>query len=277
MKRPAWIIIALLVLVSAILLLRNNRTESSGFCLPLPDLNNFMMPKPTISLPYPAPPAPEAWSKLPPADRLANIHSRVKPLLVEEMRKQGFRLGAPTFLRGFKEDRELELWLQTSQGWERFRNYPIAALSGSLGPKLSEGDGQTPEGFYAVNSSLMNANSKYHLAMNIGYPNTWDIQHQRTGSYIMIHGGNVSIGCLAMTDPVIEELYLIVEAALAAGQSEVPVHLFPARMTNERMKAAESEAAVSFWKELQPVYEAFEATHLPPAVTVVGGVYRVQK
>ena len=277
MKRPTWIIIGLLVLVSAILLLRNTRPGGSSFCLPQPDLMNFMMPKPTISLPYPAPPAPEVWSKLPPADRLANIHSRVKPLLVEEMRKQGFKPGAAAFLRGFKEERELELWLQTTQGWERFRNYPVAALSGRLGPKLREGDGQTPEGFYAVKPSRMNANSKYHLAMNIGYPNAWDIQHQRTGSYIMIHGSNVSIGCLAMTDPVIEELYLIVDAALAAGQPEVPVHLFPARMTNERMKAAESEPDVSFWKELQPVYDAFEATHQPPAVMVVGGVYRVQK
>ncbi len=258
MKRTTRIMLGgLMALASAFWFSNLPKTGSGEFCLPLPDLTEFMMSKPDFTLPYPAPPTPEVWTKLPPIDRLADIHARVLPLLAEELKKQGFSLGSQAFMRGFKESRELELWLKTAQGWERFRTYPIAALSGKLGPKLREGDGQTPEGPYSVKASAMNPGSSYHLSMNIGYPNARDLQQGRTGSFIMIHGRDVSIGCLAMTDPVIEEIYLIVEAALAAGQAEVPVHLLPFRMTNERMKAAEGQPDYTFWQELQARRDGF--------------------
>lgn len=258
MKRAAWIMLGgLIALASAAWFWRLPKIGIGDFCLPLPDLSEFMMSKPDFTLPYPAPPPPANWSKLPPAERLADIHSRVQPLLMEELKKLGFSLGTQAFMCGFKESRELELWLKTAQEWKLFRTYPIAALSGQLGPKLREGDGQTPEGFYSVKASAMNPGSSYHLSMNIGYPNAWDVKQQRTGSFIMIHGRDVSIGCLAMTDPVIEEIYLIVEAALTAGQTEVPVHLFPFRMTDERMKAAEGQPDYAFWQELQARRDGF--------------------
>ena len=72
----------------------------------------------------------------------------------------------------------------------------------------------------------------------------------------MIHGSNVSIGCLAMTDPVIEEIYLIVEAALAASQTKVPVQLFPFRMTSERLATAQNHPDYSFWLELKKLHDA---------------------
>jgi len=211
-------------------------------------------------------------------DRLESVRERVQPALKQALEGRGLRLGAAVFLRAFKESSELELWVEKDKGkpWELFHTWQIAAWSGQLGPKLREGDGQTPEGFYEVKNGQLNPRSTFHLSFNIGYPNGYDRHHGRTGSLIMVHGSNVSIGCLAMTDPVIEQLYLLVEAALAGGQQRVPVHLFPFRMTAERMAEAETEAGewLDFWRaELQPIYKAFEETQVPPVVTIKEGRY----
>jgi len=209
-------------------------------------------------------------------DRLESVRERVQPALKKELEGKELRLGNAVFLRAFKESSELELWIQRAEEkpWELFQTWRIAAWSGKLGPKLREGDYQAPEGFYAVRSHQLNPRSSFHLSFNISYPNAYDQQHGRTGSLIMVHGSNVSIGCLAMTDPVIEKIYLLVEAALAGGQAEVPVHVFPFRMTAERLAKAEDEEWIDFWRdELHPVYEAFEGSQVPPQVEVTKGRY----
>jgi murein L,D-transpeptidase YafK len=110
--------------------------------------------------------------------------------------------------------------------------------------------------------------SRYHLAFNIGFPNEFDKANARTGSFIMIHGSNVSIGCLAMTNAKIEEIYTICQAAHEGGQAYFRVHIFPFRMTDKRMeKAAESEH-LPFWKNLKTGYDLFEKNKIPPNVTV---------
>ena len=93
----------------------------------------------------------------------------------------------------------------------------------------------------------------------------------------MIHGKDVSIGCFAMTDPIIEELYLVVDAALHAGQKQVPVHCYPFRMTAERLARAHSENSpwAGFWDELNASWLAFERSHRPPSWSVKGGRYAV--
>lgn len=256
MKKGLFFIVALVILFS----ITQWRYQHAGWinpdiCLPIPHLHHLMNRSPGTALPYPAPPDADTWSKMSAEKRLQDIHQRVRPLLMTELEQRGLKLGAKTLLRGFKESHELELWLQHPQGWQLFRTYSIAALSGKLGPKLKEGDGQTPEGLYGITTALMNPASKYHLAMNIGYPNAEDQKLGRTGSFIMIHGSNVSIGCLAMTDPVIEEIYLIIEAALAAGQTTVPVQLYPFRMTVERLAAAEDQPHHSFWLALKKLHD----------------------
>ncbi|WP_257390938.1 L,D-transpeptidase family protein [Snodgrassella alvi] len=112
----------------------------------------------------------------------------------------------------------------------------MCTFSGGLGPKKAEGDGKSPEGFYAMRKSLLNPNSNYHLAFNIGYPNAYDRSKSYTGSYIMIHGKCVSIGCYAMTDNGIEEIYALVIQALSSGQTQVPIHIFPFKMNTANMK-----------------------------------------
>ena len=87
------------------------------------------------------------------------------------------------------------------------RPIPICNWSGELGPKVKQGDRQAPEGFYTITREQMNPNSKYHLAMNLGYPNAYDRSHRRTGEFLMIHGKCKSAGCYAMTDALMEEIY----------------------------------------------------------------------
>lgn len=190
------------------------------------------------------------------------------------MKEKNMKTGAPVFIRAFKEERELEVFLQKGDGtFELLRTYPIAAASGDLGPKLAEGDGQVPEGFYFSSQNSMKPDSAFHLAFNIGYPNAYDRAHGRTGSYIMVHGSNVSIGCLAMTDAKIEEIYGLCQAALNAGQPFFRVHIFPFRMTEKRMQQAASSEHYEFWKNLKTGYDIFETTRIPPNVGVKNKQY----
>jgi murein L,D-transpeptidase YafK len=214
------------------------------------------------------------------SERLENVRARVEMPLKQALAAAELSYGAPVFLRVLKEESELELWMQQvgGQPWKLFRKWRIANYSGTLGPKLREGDLQAPEGFYEVGIKQLNPMSRFHLSFNIGYPNAYDQHHGRTGSLIMVHGSNVSIGCFAMTDPVIEEIYLLVEAALKAGQVAVPVHVFPFRMTAERIAQAEAERAtwLGFWRdELAPSYAAFEKNGVPPGVKSVDGRYEI--
>jgi len=203
------------------------------------------------------------------------VARRVESSLNHALGKIGSRVGDPVFIRIFKEERSLELWIQPkgAKFFKLFRTYEIAAMSGNLGPKLAEGDRQAPEGFYFVKKQQMNPNSRYHLAFNIGYPNKYDRSHGRTGSFIMVHGSNVSIGCYAMTDEKIEEIYTLCNQALNHGQPFFRVHSFPFRMTGERMQKAKGEQWFPFWQNLKEGYDTFEREKTPPNVEVRGGEY----
>ncbi len=212
----------------------------------------------------------------PQTTRLAQVKERVWSGLVEEIKKAGLKPGAPVFIRIFKESKELELWMRDDIGgrYRLFRNFPIATYGGQrLGPKLKQGDGVAPEGFYNVGKSQLNPKSKFHLAFNIGYPNTFDRSLKRTGDFIMVHGSDVSIGCFAMTDPQIELIYLTVEAALRGKQDEFQVHIFPFRMSAERLEKEKAGEWFPFWTNLKEGYDHFEATKVPPLVGQRDGKY----
>lgn len=225
---------------------------------------------------------PSKLSKLSAADyangtkRAAEAAQRVKPRLMAEMKDKGIAIGNPVYIRVFKETRELELWVQNTQSkkFVHFKTYRIAAMSGKLGPKLKEGDLQAPEGFYFVNRSRMNPQSRFHLAFNVGYPNKYDRSHGRTGSALMVHGNRVSVGCFAMTDYYIEEIYTLCDAALKNGQSYFRVHSFPFRMTTERMARAKNSQWYSFWQNLKDGHDAFDKTKVPPNVNVSNKKYK---
>jgi len=186
---------------------------------------------------------------------------------------QGLALGAPVFIRIFKREFELELWLKRGDRFRRLATYPICRWSGQLGPKLQEGDSQAPEGFYTVDAKALNPASRYHRSFNLGFPNAFDRTQNRTGSFVMVHGGCASIGCFAMTDPVVDEIWRLVTAALAGGQKRFHVHVFPFRMTEENLARRETAPWAPFWRDLKQGYDAFEATQLPPRIAVCGGAY----
>lgn len=207
--------------------------------------------------------------------RAVEAAARVRPQLEKDLGEAGLRLGDPIFIRAFKEEKQVEVHVrnENSGKYELFRTYKVAAASGELGPKLAEGDGQVPEGFYHVPLGSMNPLSQFHLSFNIGFPNAYDQFHQRTGSLIMIHGNQVSLGCLAMTDPKIEEIFTMADAALRNGQPFFRVHIFPFRMTDERMAQSIGSPHEAFWKNLREGYDLFEKNHIPPNVEVKEGRY----
>lgn len=208
-------------------------------------------------------------------DRAADAARRVRPALEHDLAAAHLRFGAPVLLRIFKHESELELWIDDGARYRRFRTWPICTYSGGLGPKQRKGDGQAPEGFYSVGAGQLNPYSSYHLGLDLGYPNAYDRAHGRTGSLLMVHGDCVSIGCYAMGDAQIEQIYTLMAAALSHGQRRVEVHAFPFRFDAPPMRDWRAGEWGSFWRELEPAYIAVERTGLAPAITVVDGHYRV--
>lgn len=202
---------------------------------------------------------------LPTSERLEGVKGRKLAALRNEMMSQNLELGQPTFIRVFKEEKILETWVMNTESKEfvPFKQYPICKLSGNLGPKLAEGDKQSPEGFYEIRANQMNPWSRHHLSFNIGFPNEYDRAHKRTGSNIMVHGGCTSVGCYAITDEAMEEVYLLTEAAIA-NHAKVPIHVFPFRMTEENMTKYSGSGWAFYWQNLKQGYDTFEITKIPP-------------
>jgi murein L,D-transpeptidase YafK len=207
------------------------------------------------------------------------ISPHLRPLSKETMMllgKRGMDPQAPIFIRVFKEESELELWKLRDDGrFYHLKTYPICNWSGDLGPKLQEGDKQAPEGFYSITREQMNPDSKYHLAMNLGYPNAYDKSRRRTGQFLMIHGKCKSAGCYAMTDALIEEIYAIGRESFLGGHDSFQVHAFPFRMTRENMARHAGHEALPFWRTLKEGYDYFELTHQLPTVAVCNRGYVV--
>lgn len=194
----------------------------------------------------------------------------------ERLAAKGFANGAPMLLRIFKSESELEVWLEKDGRFELFATYPICHWSGTLGPKQREGDKQTPEGFYTITSRQLHHVGRWPRSLNLGFPNAFDSAMGRSGSYILVHGGCSSVGCFAMTNPVIGEIYGLATAALRSGQRHIPTHVFPFRMTDQNLaKNAKSEWA-GFWTNLKQGYDSFEKTRQPPRVSVCENRYHIQ-
>lgn len=218
----------------------------------------------------------------------------------------GLTLGSPIYLRVFKSNGKegifstlasvprggtevwipnlkrawVELWMQgQDRHYQLFKHYPVCTYTGDLGPKRTEADKQTPEGFYAIESRGMNPHSAYYRSMDIGYPNAYDRMQGATGSHIKIHGMCISGGCFTMGEPhsedhrQIEELYTVVRAAHANGQAQVPVHIFPFPMTADNMALYAHAPWIRFWSQLKPAYDLFARDRVPPEVQVINGEY----
>lgn len=193
----------------------------------------------------------------------------------ERLAEKGVKPGAPIFIRVFKAESELEIWARTGASYVLLSTYPVCHWSGTIGPKVKEGDKQTPEGFYSVQRRQLHRSGRWPQALNLGFPNLFDRAQSRTGSYLLVHGGCSSIGCFAMTNTVIDEIFELTFAALKDGQGEVPVHVFPFRMTDANLEAHKSSEWHEFWKSLKEGYDSFERTRRPPKVVVCEKRYMV--
>jgi len=196
---------------------------------------------------------------------LARLDARLKAA--------GIAPGVPVYIRVFKLESELELWVEKDGRFELFATYPMCMWSGRLGPKLKEGDRQAPEGFYTVGKDALNPNSRMHLSFNLGFPNVYDRAKGRSGSFLMVHGGCSSIGCYAVTDAVVDEIWTFVTAALDQGQARIPVHAFPFRMTERNLRLRQGDTWSGFWADLKTGSDLFERDRVPPVVSVCDGRY----
>jgi murein L,D-transpeptidase YafK len=181
---------------------------------------------------------------------------------------------APLLIRTYKKEAELEVWKLAKGGrYVYIKTFPICRWSGQLGPKQTQGDRQTPEGFYSIARRQMNPNSHYYLSFDTGFPNAYDKAHGASGAYLMVHGTCSSAGCYAMTDKQIGEIYAIAREALAGGQQAFQFQAFPFRMTAQNMAKYRTDKNIDFWRQLKDGSDRFDATGEEPVVSIVDGRY----
>jgi murein L,D-transpeptidase YafK len=186
---------------------------------------------------------------------------------------------AEIFIRAFKREHTLELWVRPvdQDAFVLLKTYEICALTERPGPKRVRNDLQTPEGFYHINN--FNPQSGFHLSLGVNYPNEADVilnakDGLSDGGDIFIHGGCKTAGCVALTDEAIKEVYVIAMEARDNGQTRIPVHIFPAHMSDEglrqleRVFGKEDPSLVRFWTNLKTGYDYFENSRKLPMVTV---------
>lgn len=199
--------------------------------------------------------------------RLEEISPRAEPRLLQKF--QSAKVSWPPTeiaLVAIKNEKSLYLYARSgTKDWTLIHGYPVLAASGRSGPKLRRGDRQVPEGIYRI--SYLNPNSRYHVSLRVNYPNRFDRKmaakdgRADLGGDIMIHGKNVSAGCLAMGDEAAEELFLLVAKV---GKSNARVIIAPSDL--RRVSTASHPNSPVWLPELyESVKTALAELPAPPA------------
>lgn len=155
---------------------------------------------------------------------LLSVHAPRQPL--KDIEPVAYRQGLPPRIDSIVVIKHKRL-MQLYAGGRVVKEYHVALGKSPVGHKQQQGDNKTPEGLYHID--WRNANSGYHLSMRISYPNEQDVERARErgvnpGSMIMIHGlpndrpymvathriTDWTNGCIAVTNPEIEELWRVV-------------------------------------------------------------------
>lgn len=199
----------------------------------------------------------------------------LSPQLVSLMTEKGMSPQDPMLVRVFKEESKAEVWKKRKADgrYALLKTYDICRFSGKLGPKIKEGDKQSPEGFYQVTPAQMNPNSSYYLSFNIGFPNAYDRALGRNGTHVMMHGDCLSAGCYAMTDDQIGEIYAMARESFRGGQKSFQFQALPFRMTAQNIARRRNDKNMAFWKNLKQGSDAFEVTKAEPKVDACGKKY----
>ena len=178
------------------------------------------------------------------------------------------------YLQAFKTEKKVEVWGKNicDSAYTLIKEIPICEISGEIGPKRRSHDLQVPEGFYHINE--LNPYSKYYLSMRINYPNASDSIRGvkgRLGNLIYIHGACESSGCIAISDDKIKELFVYCIEAYNAGQKEINITIYPAKLedkTYNRLIAgySKNKDKISLWTDLKKSYDLFNQKKVPPTV-----------
>lgn len=215
--------------------------------------------------------------------RVSDAYHHFNDSLYKDFKRKGIIYPCKDiFLRVFKSQNEMELWGRNDENseYKLVKTYHICALSGILGPKRFEGDRQVPEGFYFIEE--FNPKSDYYLSLLLNYPNYSDVKMcatQKPGGDIYIHGGCVTVGCMPMTDEVIQELYVACMNAKLNGEAYIPVQIYPVRFNKTGLNFlgksyAQDVEKQKFWVNLKEHYDYFEKYHrLLPVMYSPDGAY----
>lgn len=212
--------------------------------------------------------------------RVSDAMNRKADTLKKQFTAAGLQWPAKQiYIRSFKYDSQMEVWVRnnTTESFKLFKTYSICALAGTIGPKRMAGDYQVPEGFYYINE--FKPNSNYHMSLGLNYPNASDKivcsdNKFNPGGDIYIHGSCVTVGCIPIQDPQIEELYILAMSAKSSGQDFIPVHIFPVRFNNAKSmtyfeKTTKDEPDVQqFAAKLKEVYDYFEKEKKLPVISI---------
>lgn len=206
--------------------------------------------------------------------RVKEAYTEKEKIITAQLAKKGIKTSEPVqlYIRAFKEESIIELWARNSSSktFQLVDSFEVCSMSGSIGPKRKQGDRQVPEGFYHIDR--FNPSSNFHLSLGINYPNTSDkliSKASNLGGDIFIHGSCVSIGCMAITDEQIKELYIYCVEAYSGGQMKIPVTIFPARLTpsNYIRLVKRMPEQKELWTELQTAYTLFNASKKLPDIS----------
>lgn len=226
-----------------------------------------------------------AWNFIPPNDTFKESqkkYSTVRDAYNEK--EEGLKTDLASFsielskiniyIQGFKFEQKLKVWAKnkSDNAFQLVKEYDFCRLSGDLGPKRKYGDYQVPEGFYHIN--VFNPSSSFLLSLGINYPNKSDKilgESKNLGGDIYIHGSCVTIGCIPITNDKIQELYILCVEAKNNGQSNIPVTIFPAELTENKFgtlkeKYESDNDKLNLWTDLEKAYSYFETNKKLPDV-----------
>src|SRR6266496_3874729 len=184
----------------------------------------------------------------------------------EKLKEKNIRLDEVNILIVvYKAEQELSIYAKkkTDPAFALLSAYDICSSSGELGPKRQQGDGQVPEGYYYIDR--FNPSSNFYLSLGVSYPNPSDKKKSRyknLGGDIFIHGSCVTIGCMPMTDDKIKEIYLYALYARHNGQMNIPVYIFPFKMTEPnfnfyKKKYKNDKELINFWANMKTGFDKF--------------------
>jgi murein L,D-transpeptidase YafK len=194
-----------------------------------------------------------------------------KPLVQKRLLQLDIKQVNSVYIRVFKFESQMQLWIDDGTKWHLYRTYDICGKSGQLGRKMITNDRQIPEGIYQI--TQFNQNSQYHLSLKLNYPNKADFYFSdstKPGDEIFIHGGCASIGCVAINDDPIEEVWTILNIA---KNRTTPVHIFSIMFNNNRSNNilqtfAYTKEDMDFQEQMRKIFYFWEYNRRVPKINI---------